>query len=106
MQCTLDDGYPPYLCTRCTTSLIDFFNFKIKLHKTDLYVRTLLANTASSHIIEAESECKADDIILDEKCGTFHHSQCESQDESSVDIKRLDNGKDTPDITSLSGRFC
>ncbi|ERL88983.1 zinc finger protein 337 [Dendroctonus ponderosae] len=102
VECTLDDGFPPYLCTRCTTSLIDFFNFKIQLHKTELYVRTLLANTSSSNVIEAQSECNADDFILDEKHGTFQ-SQYDSQDDNSVDIKSFNHVKDTPDIKNLSG---
>ncbi|KAF7273908.1 hypothetical protein GWI33_013409 [Rhynchophorus ferrugineus] len=37
-----NDGFPPYLCAKCTTCLVDFYNFKLQFERTDIYIRTLL----------------------------------------------------------------
>lgn len=42
MQIQESDGFPPYLCAKCTTCLVDFYNFKLQFERTDAYIRTLL----------------------------------------------------------------
>ncbi|CAH1127422.1 unnamed protein product [Ceutorhynchus assimilis] len=44
-SCEKDDGFPPYLCLRCTTILVDFFNFKDQIRKTTRLVENLLGKS-------------------------------------------------------------
>ncbi|XP_030750557.1 zinc finger protein 175-like [Sitophilus oryzae] len=90
------DGFPPYLCTKCTNCLVDFYNFKIQFEKTNLYIRTLL--------------CKPTEI-----CSPLNNIQSESEIYAESDIesnyKKVDrtNEISIPDITEIQGQvtsFC
>ncbi|KAL1491508.1 hypothetical protein ABEB36_012096 [Hypothenemus hampei] len=61
IECEKDDGFPPYLCAKCTSCIVDFFNFKIQYQKTELYIKTLLekddfkVNTPEENISSTDS---------------------------------------------------
>lgn len=111
-QCREDDGFPPYLCTKCTTCLIDFFNFKIQYQKTDLYVRTLLGKLdqdcqESTETVAVKNEAHSDEGSIGEENDDYEPSyEPEHREDKKVkfepsEIYDIDGGSQNCDICDL-----
>ncbi|XP_066146065.1 oocyte zinc finger protein XlCOF6-like [Euwallacea fornicatus] len=111
--CKEGDGFPPYLCTRCTICVIDFFNFKIQYQKTDLYVQTLLGKTIKGEkdfgeVTKLQSDLHRGLNDESDNVGTVKDDSIGSEAEESFDAdeeKRLLMPK-VNGLTVISPQYC
>ncbi|XP_050310445.1 zinc finger and BTB domain-containing protein 41-like [Anthonomus grandis grandis] len=105
-ECKEDDNLPPYLCTRCTSTLVDFFNFKIRFQETDAYIQDLISKALATQDTKPDLESTSDFFQVLENGSEQDDNDDDDEFHENANLKQpnaIKPEKYIPDIKKISG---